>query len=71
MQFSYEYPVFCERLVLISSGGLGREVHGLLRAASLPGSEVVLPLISNARVTSIASHIGGLLAELGLRAGPT
>jgi len=30
MQFAYEYPVFCERLVLVDSGGLGREVHPLL-----------------------------------------
>ena len=44
MQFSYAYPVFCERLVLVSSGGLGREVHPLLRAATLPGAELVLPL---------------------------
>ena len=43
MQFSYEYPVFCERLVLVDSGGLGPEVHLLLRAATLPGSELVLP----------------------------
>jgi pimeloyl-ACP methyl ester carboxylesterase len=70
MQFSYEYPVFCERLVLISSGGLGREVHALLRAASLPGSEFVLPLISNVRVTAVGSRVGGLLTGLGLRAGP-
>ena len=34
MQFSYEY-VFCERLVLVDSGGLGQEVHPLLRAAAL------------------------------------
>src|SRR5436189_6452810 len=37
MQFAYEYPPFAERLVLVSSGGIGREVPPLLRAASLPG----------------------------------
>ena len=47
MQFSYEYPVFCERLVLVDSGGLGPEVHPLLRAATLPGAELVLPLIAH------------------------
>jgi pimeloyl-ACP methyl ester carboxylesterase len=47
MQFSYEYPVFCERLVLVSSGGLGRRVHRLLQAATLPGAEIVLPLITS------------------------
>ena len=33
MQFAYQFPERCERLVLVSSGGLGREVHLLLRAA--------------------------------------
>ena len=70
MQFSYEYPVFCERLALVSSGGLGSEVHALLRAATLPGSEFVLPLISHARLTALASRVGGVLASLGLRTGP-
>ncbi len=50
MQFAYEYPVFSERLVVVSSGGLGREVHPLLRAATLPGSELVLPLIAHDRM---------------------
>src|SRR5918999_4183726 len=36
MQFAYQFPPFCERLVLVSSGGLGKEVHPLLRAATLP-----------------------------------
>src|SRR3982750_4601722 len=44
MQMAYQFPERCERLVLVSSGGLGREVHFLLRAASLPGSEWVLPV---------------------------
>ena len=37
MQFAYQFPERCERLVLVSSGGLGKEVHLLLRAAALPG----------------------------------
>ena len=37
MQFAYLYPEYTERMVLVSSGGLGREVHPLLRAATLPG----------------------------------
>jgi pimeloyl-ACP methyl ester carboxylesterase len=70
MQFSYEYPVFCERLVLVSSGGLGREVHPLLRAATLPGSEIVLPLLSHRRLTDAGYALRSVLARLGLRAGP-
>ena len=38
MQLAYQFPEHCERLVLVSSGGLGREINALLRAASLPGS---------------------------------
>src|SRR5919198_5217771 len=44
LQFAYQFPERTERLALVSSGGLGREVHFLLRAATLPGSELVLPL---------------------------
>src|SRR5215210_8096120 len=39
MQFAYQFPERCERLVLVSSGGLGPEVSLLLRAVSLPGAE--------------------------------
>jgi pimeloyl-ACP methyl ester carboxylesterase len=70
MQLAYQFPERVERLVLASSGGLGREVHLLLRAASLPGSEIVLPLIAGARVRAAGELVGRLLATLGLRAGP-
>ncbi len=70
MQFAYEYPVFCERLVVVSSGGLGREVHPLLRAATLPGAEIVLPLIASQRVLGWGGAVGQALARIGLRAGP-
>jgi pimeloyl-ACP methyl ester carboxylesterase len=70
MQFAYEYPPFAERLVLVSSGGIGREVHPLLRAASLPGAEIVLPLIASARALGLGAGVGQLLGRLGLRAGP-
>ena len=70
LQFAYEYPVFAERLVVVSSGGLGREVHPLLRAATLPGSELVLPLIAHERVLSAGIAVGKLLQRLGLSAAP-
>jgi pimeloyl-ACP methyl ester carboxylesterase len=70
MQFSYEYPPFAERLVLVSSGGLGREVHLLLRAATLPGSELVLPVISTQRLNRVGGAVAHALGRLGLRAGP-
>src|SRR5215207_1429585 len=70
MQFAYEYPVFCERLVLVSSGGLGREVHPLLRAATLPGAELVLPLLAHQRLLGAGEALGQVLSRVGLKAGP-
>src|SRR5947199_9590259 len=65
MQFSYEYPPFAERLVLVSSGGLGSEVHPLLRAATLPGSELVPPLIAHQRLHGLGGVLAQLLERLG------
>ncbi|MBC3192327.1 alpha/beta fold hydrolase [Pseudonocardia sp. C8] len=42
MQFAHQFPERTERVVLVSSGGLGHDVALPLRAASLPGSGVVL-----------------------------
>ena len=67
MQFAYQFPERCERLALIASGGLGREVHSLLRAASLPGSELVLPLIAAPKVLETGAAVGAFLARIGLR----
>jgi len=70
MQFSYQFPERCERLVLVSSGGLGDEVHPLLRAATLPGSEFVLPLLAHPRVLEVAALLPRALGQVGLRARP-
>jgi pimeloyl-ACP methyl ester carboxylesterase len=48
MQFAYQFPELCERLVLVSSGGLGPDVGLVLRLATLPGSELVLSLTAPA-----------------------
>jgi pimeloyl-ACP methyl ester carboxylesterase len=45
MQFAYQFPQFVERVVLVSSGGLGREVTPFLRLATLPGSARALAAI--------------------------
>ncbi|MEO6858835.1 MAG: alpha/beta fold hydrolase [Solirubrobacteraceae bacterium] len=70
MQFAYQYPERCERLVLVSSGGLGEDVHPLLRAATLPGSELVLPLLAHPRVLDVASIVPRALGRIGLRTRP-
>ncbi len=68
MQFAYQFPERCERLALVDSGGLGREVNVLLRAATLPGAELVLPLLAATRVLDAGRLAGNLLGRLGLRA---
>ncbi len=69
MQFAYQFPERCERLVLVSSGGLGREVHPLLRASTLPGSEWVMPWLFHERVLGAGEAAARLLGFLRLQAG--
>src|SRR3954471_15264613 len=70
MQFSYLFPEYVERMALISSGGLGREVHPLLRAATLPGSEWVLPLIAREAPVRAGEAVRSVAAKIGIEAGP-
>jgi pimeloyl-ACP methyl ester carboxylesterase len=53
MQFAYQYPERCERLVLVSTGGVSRDVHPLLRMATAPPAGLALPLLS-LRTTRVA-----------------
>lgn len=69
MQFAYQFPERCDRLALVDSGGLGREVHLLLRAAALPGADIVLPLIAANWSLSVGQAVAASLGRLGLRAG--
>jgi pimeloyl-ACP methyl ester carboxylesterase len=70
LQLAYQFPEYVERLVLISSGGLGREVSPLLRAASLPGSELVMPLIVSGLGVRAGTKVSGFLNWLGFPPGP-
>ena len=70
MQFCYLFPDRVERLVLVSSGGLGRSVSPLLRSATLPGAEWVLPLVASGWVRRRAEAVGRTVSRLGWRAGP-
>ncbi len=67
MQFCYLFPDRVERLVLVASGGFGRSVSPLLRSATLPGAEWVLPLIASSWARSPAEAAGRRLAKLGWR----
>jgi pimeloyl-ACP methyl ester carboxylesterase len=69
MQLAYQFPERCERLVLVDSGGLGREVNFLLRSATLPLSEVVLPLLASSHILGAGRAVSRLAGRLGVRAG--
>jgi len=70
MQFAYQFPEMCERLVLTCSGGLGKEVHPLLRVIAAPGTEYVLPVVLTPRVHGVAGAVGRFLGKFGLRGDP-
>ena len=66
MQYAYMFPERCERLVLISSGGLGPDVSLILRAAALPGADLFLSLTAGA-ACKVGAPIGRMLGAVGLR----
>ncbi len=68
MQLAYQHPQYCERLVLVSSGGLGREVSLLLRALTLPGVEYLAPVLFPSIVRDVGNTVSGWLRGVGLRA---
>jgi pimeloyl-ACP methyl ester carboxylesterase len=69
MQFAYQFPERLDRLVLVASGGLGREVSPLIRAATLPLSEWVLPLLVAQPLRDGVSAVHRALGRVGLRPG--
>jgi len=71
MQFAYQYHDYCERTVLVSSGGLGREVSVALRAATLPGAELVLPVVTHPYVRDAGVMVSRALNRIPLRIRPS
>ncbi|MFI4985631.1 MAG: alpha/beta fold hydrolase [Solirubrobacterales bacterium] len=69
MQFFYQFPQRVERLVLISSGGLGHEVSPMLRTAALPGMSLLLSLTIHPRLLTGLRAWGHRLRERGNAAG--
>src|SRR5207244_3183572 len=67
MIFAYQFPERLERMALVSSGGLGREVSPLLRAATLPGADLVLPLLCAEPIRAAAGAVARTLGRVGLR----
>jgi pimeloyl-ACP methyl ester carboxylesterase len=71
MQFAYQFPERCERLVLVNSGGLGPEVTALLRAATLPGADLVLSLATSERMQRFVGSVLDPFRRMGLSVRPS
>ncbi len=70
MQFAYQFPERTERLVLVASGGLGREVNTLLRALSLPGAEYALSVGTATGLRNASVKVAAWLGKIGLHPAP-
>jgi pimeloyl-ACP methyl ester carboxylesterase len=68
MQLAYQHPELVERLVLVASGGLGREVSWMLRALAFPGAEYVAPVLFPDFVKRLGDNVGRTVERLGIRA---
>jgi len=68
MQLAYQHPELCERLVLVGSGGLGREVSWMLRALTLPGAEYVMPVLFPRFVRTGGEKVVAFFRDHGVRA---
>ncbi len=53
MQLAHDRPELVRRLVLVSAGGLGRRVHPVLRAATLPGAHSLVRFVVNHRTAAL------------------
>jgi pimeloyl-ACP methyl ester carboxylesterase len=65
MQYFWQFPHRVERLALVSSGGLGRDVSPLLRTAALPGASGAIRLAANPRVVAQLDRLAGVLDARG------
>jgi pimeloyl-ACP methyl ester carboxylesterase len=70
LQLAYQYPEHGERLILVGSGGLGREVSAILRGLTFPGAEYLFPLVCSPALRDAGSTVAAWLYRLGLRAAP-
>ncbi|KUI21039.1 alpha/beta hydrolase [Mycobacterium lehmannii] len=66
MQFVYQHPDYCQRLVLISSGGLGPDVGWTLRLLSAPGAEFLLPAIAPPPVLTVGNKLRSWFRTAGI-----
>lgn len=60
-QFAYQFPERCERLVLVSTGGVTREVNALLRLATMPGAHSIMSIFN---APGVQAALAGALAAM-------
>src|SRR5215212_1440965 len=65
MVYFWQFPHRVERLALVSSGGLGRDVSPLLRCAALPGTSALISAAAHPRVTGGLELAGTALRRRG------
>ena len=70
MQFAYQFPDHCERLVLVDAGGLGRDVNMALRLVTLPAAEYVLPVVFPSFVRAWGDRVARFAEQVGFRNVP-
>jgi len=70
LQFAYQFPERCERMVLVGSGGLGSEVNLLLRALAAPFAESVFSLVCTATLRDAGARLAAVLGRWGIRFSP-
>ena len=70
MQLAYQFPERCERLVLVDSGGLGREVTFYLRMLTLPAFESVSRFLCTPQLRDAGNLVATWLGRVGVRSTP-
>ncbi|MEM7434069.1 MAG: alpha/beta fold hydrolase, partial [Myxococcota bacterium] len=69
MQFAYQFPELCERLVLVSTGGVSHEVNPVLRLTAAPNADFVLPLLGVPGARFLGKGVMKVLSLLGTKVG--
>ncbi|WP_396925732.1 alpha/beta fold hydrolase [Mycolicibacterium sp.] len=66
MQFLYQHPDYCHRLILVNSGGLGPDVGWTLRLLSAPGAELIMPIIAPPPVLALGEKVRSWFGKAGI-----
>lgn len=67
MQFAYQFPERCERLILVSSGGLGPEVTPAIRAITTPGFHQAMGVLTLPVIRHVGTATMRAMAATGKR----